>query len=119
MDHSLTNTEEYCRSVLDLTPSRSMTMLSKRSSPHFFLTSQTNAWIPLKSSRSNLHVSLEAIPLLTSRSAIGVVILRLSYGDKYNREHGEEFMAMSIENIEIIATVFTQFWAVDMLPFRM
>jgi len=98
-----------------------MTMLSKSSSPLSFSASQVNVWIPLRSSRGSRHVLLEAIPLadIYRISSIGVITARLTYGDKYDREHGEEFRALSIENTELAAAVSTKFWVVDLLPFRM
>ncbi|KIM24700.1 hypothetical protein M408DRAFT_331669 [Serendipita vermifera MAFF 305830] len=55
-------------------------------------------------------------PFEALTDGIGPILTILSYGENYDRDHGEEYRKVSLESIELVATTFTKFWAVDLLP---
>ncbi|KIM24701.1 hypothetical protein M408DRAFT_331670 [Serendipita vermifera MAFF 305830] len=55
-------------------------------------------------------------PFEALADGIGPIITILSYGENFDRDHGEELRKIGLENIELVGTTFTKFWAVDLLP---
>ena len=51
-------------------------------------------------------------------SSVGEIIARIAYGHDFYESHGDALIKMSLENMELVVTVLTKFWAVDLFPFR-
>lgn len=53
---------------------------------------------------------------MTKTSAIGAVIIKLGYGEKVYREHGQELVALNMSNMRHTAPIFTTFYPVSVIP---
>lgn len=62
----------------------------------------------------SLMIILGFTPL---RSAIGAIIIRITYGDSIYRERGQELTDLNRETLDLVTRVSTQFWLVNFLPF--
>lgn len=54
--------------------------------------------------------------MLTTSSAIGQIIIELTYGKQIWDKHGAELLAINVEAVGIVASTFGKVWLVDIFP---
>lgn len=59
-----------------------------------------------------------ARPFSHKSSSIGAIIAKIGYGRDFYEKHGDALIKLSLENMELVVSVITKFWVVDLLPFR-
>lgn len=49
--------------------------------------------------------------------SLGAIIAKVAYGRNFYEKHGDDLIKLSLENMELVVSIMTKFWAVDLFPF--